>query len=360
MLDMLKGLFGPGGRVNLERRFSISCETPQGSMSRVYRAIDKESGRTVCLKIQIPEKQTAAEARAHRAARPPEGEIAMKVVHPNVVRTYEHGITTEGERFLVMEFILGVSLKFVREATKVGIRAKVELLAQAAEALAAVHAAGYIHHDVNPNNFLVNHDNIVKLIDFGLAVPNTAEFRKPGNRTGMLQYMAPELIRRETTDERIDIFGFGVMAFELLTNRLPFGNTGNSLSQMTQKINAAPLDPVSVNPRISDELRDLLYKTLARTRNERWPKMSTLAEALRSLNPRREATPGASGEGDPSPLPRVGPENGPLVEEPLPAARDQGPVAEGDDGFLDFFPIEANGDEHSPLAGVPDERSAKP
>lgn len=288
MLDALKGIFGPGGRVNLEKRFSISCETPQGSMSRVYRAIDKESGRTVCLKIQIPEKQTAAEARAHRATRPPEGEIAMKVIHPNVVRTYEHGISTDGERFLVMEFVLGVSLKFVREATKVGLRAKVGLLAQAADSLAAVHAAGFIHHDVNPNNFLVNHDNIVKLIDFGLAVPNTPDFQKPGNRTGMLQYMAPELIRREPTNEKIDIFGFGVMAYELLTGRLPFGATGSSIAQMTQKINVPPFDPVLANPRISDELRDVLLKTLARRKQDRWPSMSSLGDALRSINPKRE------------------------------------------------------------------------
>ncbi len=287
MLEVLKGLFGPGGRVNLERRFSIICETPQGSMSRVYRASDKETGRTVCLKIQLSEKQTAAESRADRHTRPPEGEIAMKVVHPNVVRTYEHGFTTEGERFLVMEFVLGVSLKFVREATKLNIQGKVKLLAQAADALAAVHAAGFIHHDVNPNNFLVDHHNNIKLIDFGLAVPNTPLFQRPGNRTGMLQYMAPELIRRESTDERIDIFGFGVMAYELLTNRLPFGG-GTSIAQMTQKINVAPIDPVLANPRISDDLRDILLKTLERRKQDRWQKMSTLGDALRAINPRRE------------------------------------------------------------------------
>ncbi|WP_435005292.1 serine/threonine protein kinase [Tundrisphaera lichenicola] len=288
MLAKLKGLFGPGGRTSLDRRFSISCETPQGSMSRVYRAIDKESGRTVCLKIQLPEKHAAAEARAHRLERPPEGEVAMKVIHPNVVRTLEFGTTSIGEKFIVMEFIDGVSLKFVREATKVGIRAKVKLLAQAADALAAVHEAGFIHHDVNPNNFLVDRENLVKLIDFGLAVPNTPAFQRPGNRTGMLQYMAPELIRREPTDERIDIFGFGVMAFELLTDKLPFGG-GSSLAQMTQKINVAPIDPAVANPRLSDDLCEILRKTLARKRDERWPKMSTLGDALREVSPKREA-----------------------------------------------------------------------
>ncbi len=186
-----------------------------------------------------------------------------------------------------MEYVDGVSLKFVREATRLGIRAKVKILAEAAEGLAAVHAAGFIHHDVNPNNFLVTRDNTVKLIDFGLAVPNTPEFQRPGNRTGMLQYMAPELIRRETTDERIDIFGFGVLAYELLTDKLPFGSGGNSLAQMTQKINAEPSDPALANPRLSEDLCEILRKTLKR-KPARWPKMSTLAEALREVTPRRD------------------------------------------------------------------------
>ncbi len=287
MLGKIKGLFGPPGRVNLDRRFSISCETPQGSMSRVFRATDKESGRTICLKIQLPGKQAAAEARAQRLSRPPEGEIAMKVIHPNVVRTLEHGLSTEGARYIVMEFVDGVSLKFVREATKVGVRAKVKLLAEAADALAAVHAAGFIHRDINPNNFLVDRENTVKLIDFGLAVPNTPIFQRPGNRTGMLQYMAPELIRRESTDERIDIFGFGVMAFELLTDKLPYGG-GNSLAQMTQKINVDPMDPALANPRLSEELCEILRKTLARKPGDRWPKMATLGDALREVSPKRE------------------------------------------------------------------------
>ncbi len=290
MLAKLKGFFGPGGRTSLERRFAIACETPQGSMSRVYRATDKESGRLICLKVQLPAKYAAAASRAHRLERPTEGEIASKVVHPNVVRTYEHGVTTAGEQYMVMEFVDGVSLKFIREATKTGIRAKVKILADAAEALAAVHAAGFIHHDVNPNNFLIDRENNVKLIDFGLAVPNTPAFQRPGNRTGMLHYMAPELIRRESTDERIDIFGFGVMAFELLTDKLPFGG-GTSLAQLTQKINVDPLDPAVLNPRLSDELCEILRKTLTRRREARWPKMSTLAKALRSVPPRKGDKP---------------------------------------------------------------------
>ena len=128
-----------------------------------------------------------------------------------------------------------------------------ELLAQAAEGLAAVHAAGFIHHDINPRNFLVNREQQVKLIDFGLSVPNTPAFRRPGNRTGTLQYMAPELLRREPIDERIDIFAFGVLAFEFLTDRLPY-DANNSTTLMLQRINTEPLDPAVVKPKLSEEL----------------------------------------------------------------------------------------------------------
>src|SRR5712671_6715896 len=98
MLGKLKNLFGskkPGGaavrmkRVNIDRRFTLVSLTGQGSMSRVHKAVDNENGRSVCLKVQHFEKQAAANARSSANARPPEGVIASKIVHPHVVRTYE-------------------------------------------------------------------------------------------------------------------------------------------------------------------------------------------------------------------------------------------------------------------------------
>ncbi len=163
MLGKLKDIFGPGGssptkggarRVNLRRRFAIVSETSRGSMSRVYRAVDNQTGRTVCLKIQSRDKNEAATARSStREARPAEGEIAAQLVHPHIVRTLDYGTLTKGEHFLVMEFIDGLSLQFIRESRTARTAQKVELLAQAAEGLAAVHAAGLIHHDINPAEF---------------------------------------------------------------------------------------------------------------------------------------------------------------------------------------------------------------
>jgi serine/threonine protein kinase len=297
MLSKLKEMFGPGtssgakgyrGRVNLQRRFALVSEMARGSMSRVYRAIDNETGRTVCLKIQQPEKNQAAAARASvEQLRPPEGEIAIQLVHPHVVRTIEYGNSTQGEHYLMMEYIDGVSFQYVRETRAARTAQRVELLAQAAEGLAAVHAAGFIHHDINPRNFLVNREQQVKLIDFGLSVPNTPPFRRPGNRTGTLQYMAPELLRREPIDERIDIFAFGVLAFEFLTDRLPY-DANNSTTMMLQRINTEPLDPGVVKPKLSEEICQILRKLTARRKDQRWAAMSTLPEALRSVPAKRQ------------------------------------------------------------------------
>jgi serine/threonine protein kinase len=297
MLGKLREIFGPGNsrpsegrgrRQNLERRFAIVSETSSGTMSRVYRAMDNQTGRTVCLKIQTRDKNEAAKARAStREARPLEGEMAMQLVHPHVVRTLEHGTSTKGEHFLVMEFIDGLSLQFVRESRSARTVQKLELLAQAAEGLAAVHAAGFIHHDINPRNFLVDRDQRVKLIDFGLTVPNTPAFLRPGNRTGTLQYMAPELLRREPIDERIDVFAFGVLAFEFLTDRLPYDAT-NTTAMMLQRINSEPLDAAVIKPRLSPELCQILSQLTARRKDQRWPAMKTLPEALRAVPAKRQ------------------------------------------------------------------------
>ncbi len=226
---MLKNLFKPksgdatpklvrGGKLRIDSRFLLGEATSQGSMSKVYRAFDQQASRTVCLKLQIPEKCDAAAARTSDE-KPSEGEIGLRIVHPHVARTIDWGYTDHAEQFIVMEYVDGVSLEYVRESIKLGLRGKVKLLSQTAEGFAAIHAAGFIHHDINPRNVLINKANQVKIIDFGLAVPNTPAFHKPGNRTGSLPYMAPELIRRESTDERLDVFAFGALAFEFLTNR---------------------------------------------------------------------------------------------------------------------------------------------
>jgi serine/threonine protein kinase len=272
-------------RINLAKRFKIIGETGQGSMSKVYRAVDNQTGRVVCLKVQDPDKTAAALARSVHASvyRPSEGELSIQVNHPSVVKTYEYGETNKGEHFLVMDFVEGVSLTYIRQSQPFHLCNWLELLTQAAEGLAAIHAAGIIHHDFGPKNLLVNRNQRVKIIDFGLAVPNTPPFRKPGNRTGTLAYMAPELIRREPTDERLDIFSWGVTAFEMLSGKLPFEASTDQLDQMRVRVNDEPSLLIEANPMLPEVVCDLIQQTLTRRPEDRWPKMSTLAHEFRKL-----------------------------------------------------------------------------
>jgi len=113
-------------RGNITRRFQIIAEVGQGSMSKVYRAVDNENGRLVCLKVQDREKTAAALQRAEKEGRPPEGVIGAQIKHQNVVRTFDYGMTHRKEHWLTMEFIEGVSLDFIREPRSRDLAGKIE------------------------------------------------------------------------------------------------------------------------------------------------------------------------------------------------------------------------------------------
>jgi serine/threonine protein kinase len=270
-------------RVNLARRFTVLAETSQGSMSHVSKALDNEQKRSVCLKVQNAAKTAEALARAVKEARPPEGAIGSAIRHKNVVLTYDYGLSTRKEHWLSMEFIEGVSLNEIRKIGARDLAGKLDLLIQTAEGLDAVHRCGFIHHDFGPKNVLVNRENVCKIIDFGLAVPDEPRFHRPGNRTGTLQYMAPELIRRETTDRRIDVFSFGVLAFEMLSNRMPYEMTGDQMAMIRHRMNADPMRLAEVCPNLPADLSTVVDRTLSRRKEDRFATMGEVALALRSL-----------------------------------------------------------------------------
>lgn len=271
-------------RANLARRFTIISECGGGSMSRVYKALDNQSGRVVCLKVQDARKTVAAIGRASQIGRLSEGEIGARIRHLNVVQTFDYGLSSKGEYFLTMEFVEGVGLNNIREARSRDLLAKIGLLRQTAEGLQAVHEMGFIHHDFGPKNVMVSRENIVKLIDFGLAVPNTSHFRRPGNRTGTLNYMAPELLRREPTDERLDIFSFGVTAFEFFADRIPYENIqGDQMTVLRLRMNAEPTKLAAACPDLPAELHALVDGATTRRKEDRIKSMTPIVKALREL-----------------------------------------------------------------------------
>jgi serine/threonine protein kinase len=155
------------------------------------------------------------------------------------------------------------------------------------DAISYFHHANWIHRDICPRNAMVDRENSIKLIDFGLVVPNTPDFQKPGNRTGTANYMAPELIRRQRTDQRIDIFSFAVTCYEMLTRHVPW-DAAQSLDAAMARLNKPPTDIREHAPRIDESMAKAVMKGLALDPRDRWQTIHEMVGALREVRRRLE------------------------------------------------------------------------
>jgi serine/threonine protein kinase len=283
-------LFGVGPKTNLpivdvDKRFELLGRTGQGSMSKVFRARDRDTGRTVCLKILDKEKTAKFEARFVGMNRPLEGFISTSLRHKNIVQTFEYGFTKKREQYLIMELIEGMGLNFLIETKSRDLdRKRVDVLIQLAEGLAYVHEQKYLHRDICPRNVMVTKEGQVKLIDFGLTIPYLPAYCKPGNRTGTPNYLAPELIKRITTDHRVDLFALGVTAYETFTGEMPWEKT-QSLATLQSHLNSPGKDPREFVPDMNPELAKVLLKSIERSPAQRYQSALAFRDALKALPP---------------------------------------------------------------------------
>jgi serine/threonine protein kinase len=279
--------------VDVKKRFELVGRVGQGSMSKVWRARDSVSGKTVALKVLDKAKTARLEKRFVGMNRPTEGVIAIGLKHPNIVRTVEHGMTTDGEQYLVMEFVEGVGLSYLVD--RQNKRMKENCLwycIQLGEALDYLHRHNWIHRDLCPRNIIISDDNVLKLIDFGLVVPNTPVFRAPGNRTGTASYMAPELIKRLPTDERIDIFSYAVTCFEMFAKQLPWKTEqADTMESVLQHINLPPRDLKKLVPKIDEKVAEIIMKGLERDPRDRWPTVRKMVDELKACGRRLNLLP---------------------------------------------------------------------
>jgi serine/threonine-protein kinase len=228
ILDRLKGIFAPsGGRLDISARFELERHAFSGTMSKFRVAREIATNRRVGLKLLDEEKTKLFNDRFKGLNKPKEAEIGLAIRHPRIVETFEYGLTTTGQEYILMEYVHGPGLNAaINEKKPELVPQRLNFIRQMAEAVQGVHDAGFIHRDICPRNFICHHDFAwLKLIDFGLTVPDKPEFRQPGNRTGTPQYMAPEIVRRRPTDKRVDIFALGVSFYKLLTLEHPWGTT---------------------------------------------------------------------------------------------------------------------------------------
>jgi serine/threonine protein kinase len=255
-------LFSGGDALDVKKRFELFGKNTQGSMSKVSPVRERQTGKMFCLKLLDKEKTARFEERFAGLKKPSEGEIGLALHHRNLVETFETGLTTDGEAFLLMELIDGYGLNFLIEThpDKLNTR-RVNLLLQMADGLDHIHKQGFMHRDICPRNMMVTKKGILKHIDFGLTIPFKPEFCKPGNRTGTADYLAPEVVKRQTTDQRVDLFALGVTAFELITGIPPWEK---ATSQQNLMKTAPPKAPREVKPDLDDLTVEFLTKAVER------------------------------------------------------------------------------------------------
>jgi serine/threonine-protein kinase len=292
--DQLKSLLAGSRKLDVRQRFEILREAISGTMSSFYMARDRKTNQVVGLKVLDPEKTKRFEARFKGLKKPTEGQIAIQFDHPYIVKTLEHGITTGGGQYLVMEYLDGAGMNFVlasrdrlAEGRSILDGHRVKFIKQIAEALDTVHKAGFIHRDVCPRNLILSGDNeVLKLTDFGLTVPATPPFMRPGNRTGTPNYMAPELIHRRPTDQRLDVFAFGVTAYEICTFELPWptGSRDEYMTGLAAMAHTQPPAPITkFRPQIHPELADAIHSCLVAEVPKRCPSMEHFLRTIRRI-----------------------------------------------------------------------------
>jgi Tol biopolymer transport system component len=277
-----------------------------GGMGEVYRARDPRLNRDVAIKI-LHASVAADPDRLRRFTA--EAQAVAALNHPNVLTVYEVG--THGDHsFIATELLEGATLRATLEAGALPLSKAIEYGRQTASGLAAAHAKGVAHRDIKPENLFVTIDGRIKILDFGLAKtyavaepasPDLTRLQSetsPGMVTGTAGYMSPEQVRARPIDHRTDIFSLGVVLYEMLAGRRPFGGE-SAVETMNAILTVDPPDITQSGRSLPPAVADIVRHCLEKSPEERFQSARDLSFALQSLSAASGsiATHGASGAG---------------------------------------------------------------
>jgi len=260
----------------LAKRYRLLEPLGRGGMGRVFRARDELLGRDVAVKLIFDDAVNASELRRACAA---EARVAARLTHPGIARVLDSGLDG-GRCFVVSELVDGRTLAAIlREDGALPVGRALDLSIQLADALAAVHALEIVHCDVKPGNIIVDTDGTARLVDFGIARSAVLTTSLTGEMIrGSAEYVAPEQVEGEPIDGRADIYALGVVLYEMIAGRTPFGG-GSVASVVARRL---VIDPPSLAEQVPvpAALSMVVRKALARHPEQRFQSAGDLRDAL--------------------------------------------------------------------------------
>ena len=237
-------------------------------MASIFRGTDLRTGRPVAIKVPHPEMESDP-AFFDRFRR--EQEIGKKLDHPGVMKVMvEDG---RSRVYMVMEWVEGRLLRqILNEQRQLPSERAVRIALKICEALEYIHGQGVVHRDLKPENVMIDAEGNIKLIDFGIAAHIGARrltFAKFTQTMGTPDYISPEQVKGKRGDARSDIYALGVMLYEMLTGKVPF--TGpNAFIIMNDRLLNNPIPPREIDPSLSPQLQEIIYRALERDPKNRY------------------------------------------------------------------------------------------
>lgn len=261
--------------------YRIEAPVARSGMASIYRAIDLRDNRVVALKIPHPDLE-ADPILFDRFKR--EADIGEKLSHPKVMRVF--GQEKRSRVYMVMEWCEGRLLRQILSEGRLTHERAIRIATGILEALEYIHANGIVHRDLKPENIMVDPEDNIKLIDFGIAGDSAAKRLTYANFTAALgtpDYISPEQVKGKRGDGRSDIYAMGVILYEMLSGKLPF--TGPSpLAVMNDRLINHPIPPQVADPTISLQMQEVLYRALERDPRNRYATAREFARDLQHLD----------------------------------------------------------------------------
>jgi serine/threonine-protein kinase len=259
--------------------YRIVTPVARSGMATIYRATDVRDNRTVALKIPHPDME-ADPIFFDRFQR--EGAIGERLRHPNVMQVF--GGEKRSRAYMVMEWCEGRLLRKLLDEGKLPRDRVLRIATAVLEALDYIHANGVVHRDLKPENIMVDDNDHIKLIDFGIASDSASRRLTYANFTAKLgtpNYISPEQVKGKRGDSRSDIYSMGVILYEMLTGKLPFSGP-SPLAAMNDRLLNHPIPPRVADPSISPQLQEILYRALERDPRNRYARAQDILQDLQN------------------------------------------------------------------------------